>query len=41
MKKQMVVRSRQTEGSTVKEALPLLMVISILAIVFITVFNAV
>lgn len=40
MKKNMQVRSRQKESTTAKEALPLLMVLSIIAIIFFAVFNA-
>ena len=41
MKKNIPVRSRQSSSAETNQALPLLMVISILAAVFITVFNAV
>lgn len=41
MKKQAQVRSRQSSSNATSQTLPLLLVVSILAIVFITVFNAV
>lgn len=41
MKKHISARSRQSSSTEASQALPLLLVISILAIVFITVFNAV
>lgn len=41
MKKQIPVRSRQSSGAAASQTMPLVMVISILAVVFITVFNAV
>lgn len=41
MKRNISVRGRQSESTAAQEVLPLLMVISILVIVFITVFNAV
>ncbi len=41
MKKNIPVRSRQSSSTQPSQTLPLLLVISILAIVFITVFKAV
>ncbi|MFY9308954.1 MAG: hypothetical protein WAQ28_07885 [Bacteroidia bacterium] len=41
MKKQIPARSRQTSSASTSQTLPLLMVISILAVVFITVFQTV
>ncbi|MGB3947625.1 MAG: hypothetical protein WBM13_06555 [Bacteroidia bacterium] len=41
MKKSIPARGRQSSGAEASQALPLLLVISILAIVFTAVFNAV
>lgn len=41
MKKNISARSRQSAANEASQALPMLLVISILAIIFISVFNAV